>query len=51
MVAAGTSRGGRITSETAIASLDPMSKTTTIVWPMTLDCASTWPSSGQPPAI
>ena len=46
MVAAGTSRGGRTTSETAIASPDPMSRMTTIVWPTTPVCASTWPSSG-----
>jgi hypothetical protein len=45
-VAAGTSRGGRITSDTPMATQEPMSMITTAVWPMTPVWASTCPSSG-----
>ena len=40
-VAAGTSRGGRTTRDTAIASPEPISKTTTMVWPTAPVCART----------
>ena len=46
MVAAGTSRGGRTTRETKMARPEPTSRMTTMVWPITPVCASTWPSSG-----
>src|SRR6266480_4304836 len=46
MVAAGTSRGGRTTRDTAMARPEPTSKITTMVWPSTPACARTWPSRG-----
>src|SRR6266702_8377053 len=45
-VAVGTSTGGRTTRDTAMASPEPMRRTTTAVWPTTPVWASTWPSSG-----
>src|SRR5271170_7749264 len=45
-VAAGTSRGGRTNRETKMASPEPMSRATTIVWPRGPVAASAWPSSG-----
>src|ERR1700749_4664007 len=46
MVAAGTSRGGRTTRDTAMARPEPTSRMITMVWPSTPVWARTWPSSG-----
>ncbi|HEX2820210.1 MAG TPA: hypothetical protein VHO07_08610 [Streptosporangiaceae bacterium] len=45
-VAAGTSRGGRMTRDTATARPEPISRMTTAVCPAAPVWASTWPSSG-----